>query len=94
MLHITLGDQGQHRRLLVSMGPDSILTMDVPESGYGAGPVMLLTRQHSENLAPKKIAEAFCDPRCALSSSAPPDLGHALAAVCSLVCDLLLAGAV
>ena len=63
------------------MGPDSILAMDVPGSGYGAGPAMLLTRQHAENLEPKKIAEAFCDPRCALSSSAPPDLGHLLAAV-------------
>ena len=65
------------------MGPDSILAMDVPESGYGAGPAMLLTRQHAENLEPKKIAEAFCDPRCALSSPAPRDLGHQLAAVCT-----------
>ena len=70
-----LRDGGQHHRLPVSMEPDSILAMDVPESGYGAGPAMLLTRQQAENLEPKKIAEGFCDPRCALSSSAPSDLG-------------------
>ncbi len=75
------------------MEPDSILAMDVPESGYGAGPAMLLTRQQAENLEPKKIAEGFCDPRCALSSSAPSDLGQELASVCSLIFGLLLAGA-